>query len=338
MKLSIVDIDQNVARAGNNDLVYRQCFDYLIKGYYSIICRWDVSEKSVDRYLYDAESFISFMYDYGFDSDILRAYKTFMDKTSGLSANSQKGRLNVAKRLVRHLFDKGLTKENYSAGVKGIPVDTAHKKAGLNFVEVSKIEEYFQLIDTVKSIEVERKGKTFTKTIPTNKIRNKLLFYLMAYQGLRSFEVCNLELNDINLNDKTAKVLGKHMKDKKPFDLNEKVIPVVRQWIRTRKSDSKYLIPNRSGKQMSTSTIRHIFTDSRTLKETGEVVGILPKLGLKRTVHGFRHFFITQLLDKFEDISIVMSFARLRTLETVKVYDDRRKIKANLKEFNTIFQ
>ena len=52
-----------------------------------------------------------------------------------------------------------------------------------------------------------------------------------------------------------------------------------------------------------------------------EVGGLCRELGIEKTVHGFRHFYVTELL-KSMDVRDVRKFSRHRSLEMLMVYDD----------------
>ena len=314
--------------------------NYLLMNYHSIVTGFDVKENSIKRYLYDAEAFISFIGDNGFGEDVIKRYKAFLKKTINHTTSTNKNKLAIAKRLCKRLFDKGITNELYGVGVKNFRVSSGHKKDGLNQNEIDKIENYFSALPETMKIEVKRgKQEKFLRNISTNKTRDYLMFCLMAYQGLRTFEVCGIEIQDINLNTRKIFITGKSRDDGEWFDLQTKAEQAIRKYLSLKGFKSGWLIPNRSGNQLSTSTVRYIFNDKRKVNKEnrGADKGIFPSLLINKTVHGLRHYFISSLLDKFNDIPVVMAFARLRTLETVKVYDDRKKIEKNLPDFRSMF-
>lgn len=54
---------------------------------------------------------------------------------------------------------------------------------------------------------------------------------------------------------------------------------------------------------------------------------VLEPLGIEKTTHGFRHFYITTLLNKL-DIRDVRKFSRHKNLEMLIVYDGELDIKS----------
>jgi len=73
-------------------------------------------------------------------------------------------------------------------------------------------------------------------------------------------------------------------------------------------------LSNRKSERMTTMTVRR------------EMKAMFEKLGIKKTVHGFRHFFITTLLGSL-DVRDVRKFSRHKSLEMLIVYDDELSTK-----------
>ena len=72
---------------------------------------------------------------------------------------------------------------------------------------------------------------------------------------------------------------------------------------------------NRNIGRLSTTHIQRLFREVfRTLK-------------IEKTVHGFRHFYATRLLESGIDIRDVQKFTRHADISTVTVYDDEQDIK-----------
>lgn len=302
---------------------------FILTNYQDIVCSRDISEKTRERYLYDAEDFVSFVVDNGFNSKTPLLYKAHLDSVANLAMSTKRGKLRVAKMICETIWHKGITRENYSYGVKNFRVSSGHKKEGLNAEQVQKVFHYLETLPYEEKIEVTRGGTRFLKTNNTFKDRNYLITCLLAYQGLRQFEVCGLEVDDINLSAKTALVKGKHRDDKELIHLHPKTVAAIREYRNRNEINSGYLIRSRRGVKFSTNSIKHIYTDFRT--------GIFTQLDIDKTVHGFRHYFITTLLDKFKDTQIVMKFARLLSQETIKVYDDRLKMDGYLGDYYDTF-
>jgi len=69
----------------------------------------------------------------------------------------------------------------------------------------------------------------------------------------------------------------------------------------------------------SLGNIQSTRLSERTLKRDFE--GLFRELNINKTIHGFRHYYITNLLQNFE-FSIVRKFSRHKSLDMLIVYDD----------------
>ncbi len=61
--------------------------------------------------------------------------------------------------------------------------------------------------------------------------------------------------------------------------------------------------------------------------------------GIDKTVHGFRHYFITRLIKAYKgDLIEVSHYSRHRSLEMLTVYNDRLQMEADLPRFYGAFE
>ena len=61
------------------------------------------------------------------------------------------------------------------------------------------------------------------------------------------------------------------------------------------------------------------------------------KVPESKGVPGLRHLFVTQLLGLNGDLLAVRRFSRRRSVETLRVYEDRRELDSDLDEVNRHF-
>lgn len=308
-----------------------QALEYLLINYQQIIVYQDISEKSRERYMYDAEDFITFVADNGFGEGVLLKFKEYLKSRADLSASTKKGKLRIAKTLCESLWHRGLTKANISKEVKNFKVTVGHKKQGLDQSEVDRIFNYFETLPYQEEISYKLPGeKDVVKTIKTHKYRNILLTSLLAFQGLRQFEVCGLLIEDVSIANKTAKIKGKMRDDKEVIDLHPKTIEAIKSHLNDTEDKSGFLIKSRQKKQLTQSAIRHVYTNKEN--------GIFKLCDIEgKSVHGFRHYFVTELLKAYKDPAKVMRFARLRSMQTIQVYDDRIGHEEDLELFRDLF-
>jgi len=134
---------------------------------------------------------------------------------------------------------------------------------------------------------------------------------------LRQIEIIRLDVKDVNLADRTAFIQGKGNDDKELIHLAPETVRALREHIKLNRAGSGALfksLGNRRREILSTMTIK---------REIGE---LFRSLDIDKTVHGFRHYYITALLSVLE-VRDVRKFSRHKSLEMLIVYDDEIDIK-----------
>jgi len=148
----------------------------------------------------------------------------------------------------------------------------------------------------------------FLPDTPRNS-RLQALSSLLVFQGLRQVEIIRLNVEDIDLNKKIAYIQGKGEDDKEVIHLAPATIRALQRYLKLSPVESGALfrsMGNRGSERLSTMTIK---------REIGEV---LKDLGIQKSVHGFRHFYVTELL-KSMDMRDVRKFSRHRSLSFKRV-------------------
>jgi integrase len=148
------------------------------------------------------------------------------------------------------------------------------------------------------------------------------LYSLLALQGLRQFEAVALTVEDLRLNDRIAFVRGKGRDDKERIDLHPETVSALEDYLQTSGKKSGFLFT-------SISRATKGSTDPLTERAVRKLfAAIFQKAGLPegRSVHGFRHFFVSQILEVTSgDLLTVQKFSRHKSLQAIKFYDDRKR-------------
>ena len=145
-------------------------------------------------------------------------------------------------------------------------------------------------------------------------IRNKLIIELFYSTGIRRIELVQLKLVNIDLANKTLKVLGKRNK--------ERIVPLLESVIQT---ISKYLILR--NRLENITDVNYLFLTKKGVKiyETlvyriiNEYFG-LASTKVKKSPHILRHSFATHLLNKGADINAVKELLGHSSLAATQVY------------------
>jgi site-specific recombinase XerD len=142
-------------------------------------------------------------------------------------------------------------------------------------------------------------------------LRNQVIFEFMLTSGCRVGEVHRLNLEDVNLETRTARVMGKGKKIR-PVHFTETCSLLLERYIETRKekSDPALFISSTTGKRLSIRGIQKI------IKEIGKKAE--PSVNLHP--HRLRHTFATELLAKGAELSFIGEELGHANLGTTQIY------------------
>ena len=145
--------------------------------------------------------------------------------------------------------------------------------------------------------------------------RNKLILELLLASGLRVSELVNIKLEDIDINNKSIRVVGKGSKER-----------IVYFNLHTETSLKDYLDNSRS-KLLKNKKSNYLFINNKSTKLTREgVFEIINKIATKANIkhhlspHVLRHTFATFLLNEGADIRSVQTLLGHESLSTTQIY------------------
>lgn len=145
-------------------------------------------------------------------------------------------------------------------------------------------------------------------------MRNRCIFELMAFSGLRIGEVVSIRITNLHLSCRQVKVLGKGNM--------ERIVPIstetaehIAQYIHQVHRDSKVSISNflfisSNGSQISPTTIRKI------LQQKAKAIGYQERI----TPHYLRHFCATYFVRQTKNIRFVQQLLGHRNIVSTQVY------------------
>lgn len=259
-------------------------FDYL-----------DASVHTRREYKYRIKMFIEQINIRGFDRNSFLEFKRYLASREDFSVATKNKYLATARIFLKELYRLGLIPVEITVNIRSFTQSTKHKREGLNQGEIELLV-----------------GKIHALPSGGRNARLKALFSLLVFQGLRQIEVSRLDVKDLDFVAKKAYVLGKGRDDKEAVHLLPQTLGALRTHMRINKVASGALFKgysNRSSERITTRTI---------LREIKDLFG---EVGIEKTVHGLRHYYVTTLLERF-DVRDVRKFSRHRSLEMLIVYDD----------------
>ena len=234
-------------------------------------------------------------------------------------------KLNYLKVKYKDISDYiiNLKKENYKSTSINRMISTL--KSFYSYLEKNK-KINNNPFDMVSSMKTEKRLPNYFKydefntmldVIPDTPlgIRNRLILEMLLATGMRVSELSNLKLNDININDREIRVLGKGQKVRLVF-FGEYSSKSLDNYLNNSRNilldgkDSEYLLINNKGDKLTDRGIRLI------------VDNIVKASCIKSKVspHTFRHTFASLMLNEGCDIKSVQELLGQVSLSTTGIY------------------
>lgn len=273
----------------------------------------DVSEVTRLEYNSRIKAFIDFIRERGFTKNSYLEYKRHLAQRTDFSVSTKNKYLIVARVYCKELHRQGFI-HDITSSVKSFQQTRKHKKDGLSETEIQKIIGYFQNLQSDRDT-----------------CRTKALLSLLILQGLRQIEIVRLNVTEIDLHFQTAFIQGKGRDDKELIDLHPVTVSALKDYIRQWKIADGALFTSTSNNskhhRLTTRSIRNIINP------------LLRSLEIDKTVHGFRHYFTTKLIQSYKgDLLTVAQYTRHKSLEMLQVYNDTIKRKDDLPRYYQTFE
>lgn len=229
-------------------------------------------------------------------------YKNHLTDDKKLQPTTVNRKLAALRSLTDMAYTLGMI--NWKVRVKNQKVSTASRDTrGPGKTGVQKLQE-----------EVSR--RTDAKGL-----RDKVILHLLYDVALRRAEVVELDLEDVDLERGTLRILGKGRLQKETLSLPTRTKKILSDWLAVRGDIEGPLFinfhhdPRIQGKRLSATSLYRIIRDLGT--QTGQKV----------RPHGLRHTAISEAVRKVQavgmDVTKVLQFSRHKDLKTLQVYIDQ---------------
>lgn len=225
------------------------------------------------------------------DSQHIRQFAA-RSHAAGLSPRSVQRRLSAVRSFFKFLIRSGDLKSNPA-------VDVRAPKAAKRLPNTLDVDQMTRLLEIQQD-----------DTLAT---RDRALMELFYSSGLRLSELVGLDVGDIDMHDRTVRVLGKGRKER-IVPVGSKAIEALQAWLRERasiaRSDTAALFVGRNGTRLSPRSIQ-----SRVAywsRRQGLDVHVHP--------HLFRHSFASHLLESSGELRGVQELLGHANISTTQIY------------------
>lgn len=253
------------------------------------------SEHTINNYEIDLIDFLEFNGNklFNVDREIVNKYMQYLyDKKVSKATISR--RLSSLRSFYNYLYNNNMVSKNYFSSIKN-----PRKENGLpKFVKEVDIDKMFLVPDTRNPI-----GQ-----------RNLLIIRMLYATGVRVSELVNIKISDIDLSERTIRILGKGSKERivvfgnNTRDILELYLNNGRYKLSNGNND--YLFLNKDGNRISDRYIRKVIDD------------IIVKASIQMHVspHMLRHTFATSMLNNGADLVSVKDILGHESLNTTSIY------------------
>ncbi len=165
------------------------------------------------------------------------------------------------------------------------------------------VDEVFHLLDTIADNELPSQ----------HPVRDKAIFELLYATGIRCCELVTIKLRDIDMQQKTIRILGKGNQERMVL-FGEKAKRKIQEYLLKERgpilTTDEPLLLNRHRKQMTTRSIQRVFEMFRTCLKMDKHI----------TPHKIRHSFATHLLNQGVDLRVVQELLGHKTIASTEKY------------------
>ncbi|MFE6073533.1 tyrosine-type recombinase/integrase [Paenibacillus sp. NPDC057886] len=268
----------------------------------------NLSQKSIKAYLSDLNRLVEWFKDnqiYDVNRDNLRKYLEQLTSEQTLKDSTIKRKYICFKAFFNYLVQEGDIAESPIFGF------------GRNFKTAKRIPKTLSVNEVERLLNAPQEHMKQLRTDFRRRInlRNDAIIELLYVIGIRIGELVSIDIEHIDLEEKTVLIFGKGRKERLLYISSNEVILKIKAWLHEREhfdTNSNALFINKYGDRLSIYSIEDIYSKYRDLS----------KVSKKSTPHYLRHSFATHLLNNGADLRSVQEILGHTNVSTTQIYTE----------------
>lgn len=269
------------------------------------------------------EDFLSYLeVEKNVSPNTLRAYRGDLKQVVEFWERIEKEAIDmgdVIRRFIHSLYFKKISKSSLARKFsclrslahflksegEAIKIDVKSPRLNRALPSILSVDEIFYLLDGIKDDDLPSRFP----------VRDRAVFELLYATGIRCSELVNINLSDLDFQNKSIMVFGKGRKSRIVL-FGEKAKEVLNRYLKEERpflvdtGDSTYLFLNYAGGRLT----------SRSVQRICEMFRKFLNVGRSLTPHKLRHSFATHLLNQGVDLRVVQELLGHKTLATTQIY------------------
>ena len=252
------------------------------------------SDNTIINYRVDLCEFLKFTNNnIDINKDDVNNYLDYLYKTN-VSKRTISRKLSSLRNFYKYLVNKNILDNNFFQLIKNPRLDSNLPK----YVKEDDIDKLFAISDTRNEF-----GQ-----------RNLLIVRMLYSTGIRVSELVNIKLEDINISDRTIRILGKGNKERIVVFGNNTQETLNLYLNKGRKilnkKNNNFLLLNKDGNRLSDRYVRKILDD----------IIFKASIDMHISPHMLRHTFATSMLNNGADLVSVKDLLGHESLNTTSIY------------------
>ena len=272
--------------------------------------------------------------------DWIARFQNYLLIEKGLSDNSIFSYVSDLKKFKQHLMDKKSLLNVQPSDIKNFIKKEKKQKLSSRTLarEIATLRHFYKYLDeeniiekkptdNIENPEIKKHLPEFLTLEEVNillatmdttdryELRDKAIFELLYSSGLRISELCNLSLDDLDMENMFLRVKGKGDRERL-VPVGEKCLVVLKQYLKDarplikKNRVSNYLFLSKKSDHLNRKSVWHFL--HKYLDRTNIKKNITP--------HTFRHSFATHLLENNADLRSVQELLGHVDITTTQIY------------------